>query len=136
MIKPAVLTKQEKKDLDEINKANLHIALQERSGALERGILLSEITGRPGYKVELHHILGRGIPDGFEKAPDIIKEFWPHIPPGCVFLTTAEHQHAAGNSKMMRRLLLRWVLIEYMEEVWQGRPYWEWLNEPPFREWL
>lgn len=130
------MTKQEKKYLDEINEANLHIALQERSGALQRGVLLSEVTGRPGYKVEAHHILGRGIPNGFQLAPNIIKELWPHILPGCILLTTAEHTHAAGNSKMMRPLLLRWVLTEYEHEIWEGQPYPYWLNLPPYKEWL
>lgn len=136
MIRPADLSKEEKKLLDEKYEEDMKIALKERSGAFQRGVLLSEVTGRPGYNVEAHHILGRGIPDGFERAPDVIKEFWPHPPPGCILLTTAEHQHAAGNSKMMRPLLLRWMLTEYEQEIWQGQPYWYWLNKPPYKEWL
>lgn len=136
MISFRVLTKEEKKLLDEKHEKEMQLILEKRSGAYQRGILLSEVTGRRDHKVEAHHILGRGIPDGFQRAPDVIKKFWPHVPAGCVLLTEAEHRHAEGNPKMMRPLLLRWVETEYAEEVWQGLTYPEVLNQPPFREWL
>lgn len=123
-------------DLDKIHEANLHVALQERSGAMEAGILVSEVTGRHGWKVECHHILGRNKPKGFKNLPPIIQEFWPHIPFLCVLLTTAEHKAAGDNSKMMKPLLLAWILVKYGREEWQGRQYWEWLFEPPAIEYL
>lgn len=141
------------RDLDKKHEEDLRIFLQERSGAFERGCLLSEVTGRGrvdvselleegedysgpsgAWKVEVHHILGRNKPRGFKNLHPIIQEFWPHIPPLCIFLTTAEHQHADRNTKMMRPLLLAWNLIKYGGESWQGRYYWEWLLESPARE--
>lgn len=134
---PYDLTKEEKKFLDKKHEEDMKIALKERSGAFQRGVLLSEVTGRPAdWHIEAHHILGRGIPDGFQQAPDVIKEFWPHPPPGCVYLTTAEHRHADENTKLMRPLLLRFMLTEYGKEIWQGQPYWYWLTKPPYVGWL
>ena len=149
------LTKEQKKSLDKKHEEDMKIALQRRSGALESGVIVSEVTGRGrldidswlvegkdysgptgAWNVEAHHILGRNKPKGFKGLHPTIQEFWPHIPPGCIYLTTAEHQHAARNSKMMRPLLLRFMLMEYPGEEWQGRDYWEWLNEPPYKEWL
>lgn len=136
MISFRVLTKQEKKLLDKKHEKDMKAILEKRSRAYQRGILLSEVTGRRDHKVEAHHILGRGIPDGFQRAPDVIKKFWPHVPAGCVLLTWAEHRHAERNPKMMRRLLLKWVLTEYPEDIWQGLTNREVLNQPPFVEWL
>lgn len=149
------MTREEKKALEKINEANLRVALMERSGAIERGVLLSEITGRGrldvgalmeegkdysgpsgAWKVEVHHILGRNKPKGFKSLHPTIQEFWPHIPPFCLFLTTAEHEHAGRNGKMMRPLLLAWNLLRYGDIMWQGRHYWEWLLEEPAVGWL
>lgn len=151
-------------DLDKKHEEDMKIALQERSGAFERGVLLSEVTGRGrldidmlaedgeeysgpsgAWQVQCHHILGRKPPKGLKDMHPIIQEFWPHIPPLCVLLTTAEHQHADRNTKMMKPLLLLWNLVRYGGEIWQGRPYWQWLlespsleelRELPIKEWL
>jgi len=136
MISFRLLTKEEKKLLDERHEKEMQIILEKRSGAYQRGVLLSEVTGRRDHKVEAHHILGRGIPDGFQRAPDVIKKFWPHIPAGCVLLTEEEHRYAEGNSKMMKRLLLGWVLKEYPEDMWQGLSNREVLSQAPFVQWL
>jgi len=96
-----------------------------------------EYSGPSGaWKVECHHILGRNKPKDFKNLHPVIQEFWPHVPPGCILLTTAEHQHADRNTKMMKPLLLAWNLLKYPEEMWQGKPYVYWLSKPPFAEYL
>lgn len=126
--------------LDEIHEANMRVALAERSGAHERGVLLSEVTGRGmqngAWRVDVHHILGRNKPKGFKGLHPVIQEFWPHIPPLCMLLTRAEHTHSGRNTVMMRPLLLRWILAEYPEETWQGESYSYWLKQEPAGRWL
>ena len=117
-------------DLSELYEDNMRMLVKERSGGV------SEVTGRLADKMELHHILGRNKPRGFKYLDDIIQAWWPHVPPGCIFLTVAEHTHAGRNSKMMKPRLLGWLLLYHGDRIWEGKSYREWLNEPPFKEWL
>ena len=139
-------------DLDKIHEANLYVAIIERSGGI------SEVTGRP-VRLEderqffskrepawprgvIHHILGRGYPEGYKDAPPEVKEVWPHCEVGCILLTIGEHYTGHGRSetvkspRIMKHLLLAWILFRYGDRIWNGRTYREWLNEPPFKEWM
>ena len=111
-----------------IAEANFRAAIMERSDGL------SEVTGRPGEVI--HHILGRGKPKGFKNLPLAIKEIWPHHLLNGIMLTRAEHEAAHRYSKMMRVLLLNLLLLRYGDTMLEDRTCREWLNEPPFVEWL
>lgn len=106
----------------------MRLLVKERSGGL------SEVTGRPG-EVN-HHILGRNKPRGFKGLPDELKVWWPHAPMNCMILTRSEHEGAHKYTKMMRVLLLNLLLLRHGDRIWEGKSYREWLNEPPFVEFL
>jgi len=114
--------------LKELYQQNMELLVKERS----RG--LSEVTGQPGGAI--HHILGRGVPNGFQAAPGMIRLWWPHVPPGCIVLTAVEHEATMKYPNMLRFLLVGRMLWRYGDLIWEGRTYREWLNEPPFVEWL
>jgi len=114
--------------LKDLYEQNMRLFVKERSKGL------SEITGRPGGVI--HHILGRGIPNGFQAAPGMVRLWWPHVPPGCMVLTAGEHEATIKYPKMLRFLLVRMMLLQYPDRIWEGRSYKEWLQEPPFAEWL
>jgi len=123
-----------RRDLAKINEANMEVALRERSGGL------SEVTGKPGGAI--HHILGRGYPEGYRDAPEEVKEVWPHCEVGCIVLTGGEHYVGHGLSKnvksprMLKHLLLAWMLHKYGDRMWRGKPYRYWLAQEPYKRWL
>ena len=111
-----------------LHEQNMRFLVEERSGGV------SEISGRLGAVV--HHILGRSIPNGFQEAPSMVREWWPHVPLGCMVLTAGEHQATIEYPRVFKFLLVRMMLLQHPDRIWEGRTYKEWLNEPPFKEWL
>lgn len=124
------MNKAEKRALDKKHEADWQILLDERSGHMD----ISEVTGRRGKRRDHHHILGRNPPKGLKNLPEALREFWPHVPMHGIILTLGEHYGAGQYGKLMRPLLLNWILTRYGDMKWQGRTYREWLGESPFVE--
>lgn len=107
---------------------NMRFLVKERSGGV------SEITGRPGGAI--HHILGRNKPQGFKGLPEVIREWWPHIPFLCIVLTSGEHEATIKYPRVLRVLLMNFMLLKYRHWVWEGKTIEEWLQEEWLRRWL
>jgi len=70
---------------------------------------------------------------------------WPHVEPNGIYLCRACHSGAHGilsrgrkyaGIKLSRPRFYRLLLDMYGDRIWEGKSYREWLNEPPFKEFL
>jgi len=124
---------------------NMRLLVIERSGGV------SEVTGRP-VRIEtpqeffpkrepawprgvIHHILGRNKPKGFKGLPEVIREWWPHIPFLCIVLTAGEHEATIKYPRVLKVLLMNFMLLKHRHWVWEGKTVEEWLKKY-FGEWL
>ena len=110
-----------------MHEQNMRFLVEDRSGGV------SEITGRPGGVI--HHILGRNKPRGFKGLPEVLREWWPHVPFLCMVLTAGEHEATIKYPRMLKILLVERMYCRHGELIWEGRDYAAWLWGY-FKEWL
>jgi len=129
------IEKLREESMAKIIKANLWVALEERSGGL------CEICYKAGPR-NLHHILGRGKPKGFKRMPQEVWDAWPEVEFLCIMICRGIHGFGDRSGRIHGALrhnapaLLALILLRYGDRMWEGRTYREWLNEEPFRGWL
>ena len=109
-------------------------ATEWKTAVIRRDRARCVVTGEPAQ--EIHHILGRRRPRGFKQMPPEIKDEWPDVEPNLACVTLATHQWAHRLGRYAKRILLTDLLENHGGREWQGRPYREWLSEPPFAEFL